>query len=96
MDFIISCCQHLTAGTSHSGKLEIGLNVNLRDGYKDSPLSLALWTDQFDIAKQLLAAGADHQAVDTEEPGLLYVAILREKPQAALFLLENGANYKQR
>lgn len=70
--------------------------MKLRDGHGESPLSLALWTDQFDIAKQLVAAGADHQAVDTEEPGLLYVAILREKPQAALFLLENGASYKER
>lgn len=86
----------ISLGTSCSGKLEIGLNVNLSDGHMESPLSLALWTDQFDIAKQLLAAGADHQAVDTEEPSLLYVAVVREKPQAALFLLENGASYKQR
>ncbi len=34
--------------------------------------------------------------MDREEPGLLYVAILREKAASALFLLENGADYKKR
>ena len=70
--------------------------MNLLDGRSESPLSLALWSQQFDIAKQLLGAGADQTATDTEEPGLLYTAILREQQKAALFLLENGANYKQR
>ena len=72
------------------------LNLNLRDGQDETPLSLALWTDQFDIAQRLLRAGADIECIDREEPGMLYVAILREKPRAALFLLENGANYKKR
>ena len=30
------------------------------------------------------------------EPGLLYVAIIREKPRACLFLLEHGADFKTR
>ena len=30
------------------------------------------------------------------ELGLLYTAIVREKPQACLFLLEHGADYKIR
>ncbi len=83
-------------GASGTGKLMVDLNVNLLDGNKESPLSLALWSQQFDIATQLLGSGADQEATDTEDPGLLYRAILREQQKAALFLLENGANYKQR
>ena len=60
---------HFSAGSSGSGKLEIGLNVNLRDGQDETPLSLALWTDQFDIAHQLLRVGADIECVDRDEPG---------------------------
>lgn len=81
---------------SGSGKLEIGLNLNVEDGSNETPLSLALWTQQFAIAEQLIKSGADIECVDREEPGLLYVAILREVSQAAMFLLENGADYKKR
>ena len=84
------------ADTLGSGKLQVELNVNQRDGHGETPLSLALWSQQFIIAKQLLGAGADQESTDTEDPGLLYRAILREQQKAALFLLENGANYKQR
>ena len=83
-------------GTSSSGKLEIGLNVNVKDGNEETPLSLSLWTDQFEVANQLLKQGADIECADSEEPGLLYVSIMREKAQAALFLLDNGADFKKR
>jgi ankyrin repeat protein len=83
-------------GTSGSGKLEIGLNLNVEDGDNETALSLALWTEHFSIAQQLIKSGADIECVDREEPGLLYVAILREMPMAAMFLLENGADYKKR
>ena len=83
-------------GTSSSGKLEIGLNVNTRDGNMETPLSLSLWTDQFEVATQLLKQGADVEFMDSEDPGLLYAAIMREKSRAALFLLDNGADFKKR
>jgi ankyrin repeat protein len=79
-----------------SGKLEIGLNVNLSDGNYETPLSLSLWTDQFGVASQLLKQGADIECLDMEESGLLYVSIMREKADAALFLLDNGADFKKR
>ena len=79
-----------------SGKLEIGLNVNLKDGNEETPLSLSLWTDQFEVASQLLKQGADIECCDGEETGLLYVSIMREKADAALFLLDNGADFKKR
>lgn len=86
----------LYIGNSGSGKLEIGLNLDVQDGHDETPLSLSLWTKQFSIAQQLLKAGADIECVDREEPGLLYVTILRERATAAMFLLENGAEYKKR
>ncbi len=70
--------------------------MNLRDGNNETPLSLSLWTDQFNTAHQLLTAGADIECVGRDDPGLLYVAIVREKSRAAMFLLENGADCKKR
>ena len=84
------------SATSSTGKLEIGLNVNLRDGFDESPLSLALWTDEFDVAQKLIDVGADIESKDSESPGMLYVAIIREKAKAARYLLDNGANFRKR
>ena len=84
------------SGASSSGKLEIGLNVNLKDGHDETPLGLSLWTDQFVVASKLLENGADIEYTDSEEMGLLYLAIVREKPKACIFLLEHGANFKKR
>ena len=86
----------IASGTMSSGKLEIGLNVNLKDGNNETPLSLSLWTDQFGVANQLLKQGADIECLDVEESGLLYISIMREKADAALFLLDNGADFKKR
>ena len=47
----------MCAGSSTSGKLSIPLKVNLYDGRGETPLGLALWTEQFDVARQLLEAG---------------------------------------
>ena len=70
--------------------------MNLKDGNDESPLSLSLWTDQFEVASHLLKQGADIEFANSEEPGLLYVSIMREKAEAALFLLDNGADFKKR
>ena len=71
------------------------------DGLRETPLGLALWTEQFDTALRLLQMGAELEAggrrgEDGGEPGLLYVAIIREKPRACLFLLDHGADFKTR
>ena len=96
-------CVHASAltysvltGTSSSGKLEVGLNVNLRDGIDETPISLALWTDQFLVAQELMDAGADIESTDSDSPSMLYVAIVREKAKAARYLLDNGADFKKR
>lgn len=71
------------------------------DGLGETSLGLALWTEQFDIAQRLLQMGAELEVGgkgqgDRGEPGLLYIAIIREKPRACLFLLEHGADFKSR
>ena len=70
--------------------------MNLQDGVGESALGLALWSDQFEVAQRLLEVGADIEKTDSEDPGLLYVAVLREKQHACLFLLKNGADFKKR
>ena len=85
------------ADRASSGKLQVGLNLNVLDGLGETPLGLALWTEQFDTALRLLQMGAELESgKEGEEPGLLYVAIVREKPQACLFLLDHGAAFKTR
>ena len=96
----------VSAGGGSSGKLQVGLDLNLRDGLEETALGLALWTEQFDTAQRLLQMGAELEAggaAEAEEererlgePGLLYVAIVREKPRACLFLLDHGADFKTR
>ena len=96
---IIQTCMLPTDGGS-SGKLQIGLDLNVKDGLGEASLGLALWTEQFDTAMRLLQMGAELEADrgegGEEGPGLLYVAIVREKPRACLFLLEHGAEFKTR
>lgn len=88
---------NITERGSSSGKLEISLNVGLKDGTEETPLSLALWTNQMEIALKLLDCGADIECQrEKDDMSLLYLAIVREVPSACLFLLDHGANFKQR
>ena len=104
-------CVCVCAEGSSSGKLQVGLDLNLRDGLEETALGLALWTEQFDVAQRLLQMGAELEAAGGRrgeemgererggangEPGLLYIAIVREKPRACLFLLDHGADFKTR
>lgn len=87
---------HTEAGSS-SGKLVIALNVGLKDGGNETPLSLALWTNQLDIALHLLDCGADIECQrDIDNMTLLYLSIVREQTAACLFLLDHGANFRKR
>ena len=83
--------------SSSSGKLEITLNVGLKDGGDETPLSLALWTGQLNIALKILDSGADIEC-QRERDGmtLLYQAIVREQSNSCLFLLDHGANFRKR
>ena len=85
------------ANSVSSGRIEITLNIGLRDGDQDTPLSLALWTGQLDVAIKVLDAGADLECISTDSGmNLLYRAIIREQPLACLFLLDHGANFRRR
>lgn len=77
--------------------LKISLNVGLKDGGEETPLSLALWTGQMDIALKLLDSGADIECQrESDKMTLLYQAIVREQSTSCLFLLDHGANFRLR
>lgn len=98
-------CQHIRvvdvllkhkAASSGSGRLQIALNLDLRDGTEETAMGLALWTGQFDVARELLEAGADIEAPNSQQQTLLYLAVIREQPKACLFLIESGADYRKK
>ncbi len=68
-------------------------SATLADGYWHEPLSAALWTDgdRADIARLLLAAGADPNIRNDKYP-LLTMAIRQEKWAFAHALLDHGAD----
>lgn len=72
--------------------------VDQPDGFSETPLSLSLWTGQFETALKFINAGADveYSGIGEDNMSLLFQAIVREIPSAALFLLNNGANFKKR
>ncbi len=74
----------------------MSVDTDIRDGGGECPLGLALWTDQFSVAQQLLDAGAQIEATSSNAPGLLYTTIVREKAKAARYLLDNGADFKKK
>ena len=100
------CLLAIVLDGGSSGKLQVGLDLNVRDGLEETALGLAIWTEQFDTAERLLQMGAELEAGGGREeeeegerggePGLLYVAIVREKQRACLFLLDHGADFKTR
>ena len=58
------------------------------DGSGDSPLALALWTHQLDVAEQLVQAGSDLQGrMNGKEVSLLLRAISYENSDASHFLI---------
>ena len=85
-----------TEGAARQGRLEIELNIGLSDGAEETPLSLALWTNQLEVALKLIDSGADLECPRRDGNTLLYYAIVREQASACLFLLNHGANYKKR
>ena len=55
------CILIISAASSGSGRLQIALNLDLRDGTEETAIGLALWTGQFDVARELLEAGKLHK-----------------------------------
>ncbi|KAJ8676247.1 hypothetical protein QAD02_012033 [Eretmocerus hayati] len=82
-----------------------GLNEDDRDkilsaknNQFDTPLSLALGAVPRDkqVLAALIAAGVDLEMVNDEGHTPLHQAILKEDPESAIFLLENGADINAR
>ena len=83
--------------STSTNRVDAILNLTLRDGNDETPLSLALWTGQFEVALKLLDNGADIECPrNSDGMPLLYQAIVREQCNACLFLLNHGANFKKR
>lgn len=74
----------------------MSLDLSIKDGTGDTSFALSLWTGQFEVALNLLDSGADIECEREDGGSLLYTAIIRELPTAALFLLNHDANFKKR
>lgn len=74
-----------------SSGLVISPNLNVRDEKDQTPLSLAVWIGEYDIALDLLRAGADIECQMSNGLTLLHCCILRNDLTGAMFLLRNSA-----
>ena len=69
---------------------QLPLDINVLDDNGDSPLALALWTHQLDVADRLLQAGSDLQGREsTRDTSLLLRAISYENSDASHFLIRS-------
>ena len=79
-----------------SGRIPIATDFNLTDSEGQSLLWLSLVTQQQDIAKVLVDAGAYVDQEDDRGETLLHRSLTRKDVNATLFLLQNGANINKR
>lgn len=68
-------------------------NFNVKNSKGQTPLSLALELNLFKVAQKLLGGGANIDVTDDEGQTLLHQAIMNQNKEAALFLLDNGADF---
>ena len=68
-------------------------NFNVKNSKGQTPLSLALELKLFSVARKLLAGGANINVTNEEGLTLLHQSINNQNKDAALFLLENGADF---
>ena len=88
----------LPENASHGGgggRIPIVPDFNIRDSEGQTPLELALWTQQHQIARSLIDAEADINGASDQQT-LLHKAIKRKDLVSCLFLLENGADINLR
>ncbi|UYV61362.1 ANKFY1 [Cordylochernes scorpioides] len=88
LQYKTECCLNRQKGE------EMGVipNFNMADSSGETPLSLAVKNSLMDIAEQLLAGGASVNSQLSGGITLLHRSILDQDPQAALFLLDHGAD----
>lgn len=78
------------------GRMLISPDFNLCDSADQTILWIALLTKQYEVAKMLIDADANINAVTQDQQTLLHKAISRRDLESCVFLLENGADIDQR
>lgn len=78
------------------GRLPIIPDFNIVDSEGQSPVWIALLTQQFNVARSLIEGGADMNSRNTDHLTLLHRSIMRKDAEAALFLLSLGADINSR
>ena len=78
------------------GRLPIIPDFNIVDSEGQSPVWIALLTQQYNVARSLIEGGADMNSRNTDHLTLLHRSIMRKDAEAALFLLSLGADIDSR
>jgi serine/threonine-protein phosphatase 6 regulatory ankyrin repeat subunit A len=71
--------------------LVMGVDIEERDLFRNTPLVLACWFGKSAIAKLLVEQGADMKACDGQGWTVLHCAVLGQNASLLTFLLDNGA-----
>ena len=77
------------------GRIPIIPDFSIQDSEGQTVLELALWTNQYQIARSLLDAEADINHTDHRGRSLLHRAIMRKDVESCLFLIENAADFNK-
>lgn len=73
--------------------IENGADLTLQDQYAGTPLHNAAYMGNVEIAKLLIDAGADVNAVSNRDRGTpICIAVMEDKVEMVKFLLEKGAD----
>jgi len=78
------------------GRIPIATDFNLLDSEGQSLLWLSLVSQQQDVAKMMVDAGAFVDQEDEHKETLLHRSIVYKDEDATLFLLQNSANINKR
>ncbi len=72
--------------------IRAGSNLNEKDAWGSTPLSIAITFDRTEVAKALIDAGADLKTKNNEGSTPLHIAALFCRPEIVKKLLDNGAD----
>lgn len=72
--------------------IEKGANINVKNLNGQTPLHVAILTNNIEIAKYLIEKGADLNIKDCKGQTPLYLAILKNNVEIAKLLIKKGAN----